>query len=261
VANKFDGSTNSDPTGRVNPSNASRQDGGGRRLRPRVLVIGIPVVIIAAILLALVLHGASHPSTNAGAANAGASQSTPTPTAVPKVVYQADWMHAASSWTLPAHWHLVDGQIENDGYGTEPLMVPYSVTSPDYSIEADLTVQSVPNYPASHSYGIEGLNGGGQLQFVGQICCIRQGVANAGFSEIYVAHADSLADTMSEEDYTVSRNTESFVITVQHNNLGFCPGVSCLSNLNSSTPLWPMHIAIVDIGVQLTLTRLVITSP
>jgi len=216
---------------------------------------------MAAILLTLVLHGTSHPSTNVGASNAGASQSTPTPTAVPKVLYQADWTHAASGWTLPAHWRLVNGQIENDGYGTEPLMVPYSVTSPDYSIEADLTVQSVPNYPVSHTYGIEGLNGEGQLQFVGQICCIRQGVANAGFSEIYVAHADSLADTMSEEDYTVSRNTETFVITVQHNNLGFCPGISCLSNLNSTTSLWPMHFAIVDAGVQLTLSRLVITSP
>ena len=138
--------------------------------------------------------------------------------------------------------------------------MPFDVTSPNYSIEADLQMLSVPNYRACHSYGIEGLDGTGQQQFIAQIACIRQGVANAGFSELLVDHADSSRDSLATEDYTVSHNMLTFVVQVQHENVGFCPGPSCLANVNSTTALWPMHIAIVDVGVQLALTRLVISE-
>lgn len=255
VANDFDDHTNDDPRGVVGPSGDARPE-GGRRLRTRILVVGLPLLIIVAIVLSLVLTITSRPSGNGRAAH-----SSPALTPTTKVLYQADWRGAATSWTLPAHWHLVDGHIENDGNGTEPLMVPYYVTSPTYTIEADLTVQKVPNYQACHSYGIQGLNDAGQEQFIGQVACLQPKSPGHGFSENIVTHADSDRDSIATNDTEVSYATRTFVTQVQHNNVGFCIGIDCLSNLNSTTPLWPMHIAIVDIGVQLTLTRLVITSP
>jgi hypothetical protein len=53
----------------------------------------------------------------------------------------------------------------------------------------------------------------------------------------------------------------TFVVLAQNQNLGFCPGVSCLPNLNSTTPLWPVQLAIYDVGIQLSVSRVVVTSP
>ncbi|MGO8946680.1 MAG: hypothetical protein ACLQUY_03240 [Ktedonobacterales bacterium] len=263
MASGFDGNTRDKPSGVAGPSGNSSPE-AGRSLRTRILVVSLPLLVIAAILLSLVLYTASRPSTSGGA-----SHSSPAPTTTstgnqatpkPEVVYQADWTHGANGWTMPAHWHLVDGYVENDGGGTEPLMVPYYVTSPDYTIEADLTVQNVPNTQGSPAYGIEGLNGGGQLQFIGDIDSIQTKIHH-GFSELYLTHAEPGGQPISTQDAAITYATLTFAVQVQRDNVGFCIDANCLSNLNSTTPLWPMHIAIEDLGVQMTLTRLVITSP
>ncbi len=223
--------------------------------RPLIVAGGILALVIA-ILLTLVIHAITQPAAHPAAA------ATATP--VPKVVYQTDFSQGISGWTLPPHWKYANGQLENDGYGSDPLFVPlmihYYITQQNYTVSVDFTVESVPNYRACHSYGIEGLDNGGTAQWVGYIQCVRQGVANAGFSEIYVAHADSMNDSLFQEDYTVSHDLTTFTATVQGENLGFCPGNSCLNNLNSTTPLWPVHPAIIDVGVQLTVTKVVITA-
>ena len=70
------------------------------------------------------------------------------------------------------------------------------------------------------------------------------------------------ADGLSTNDYTVVFYTQTFSAQVQEgNNVDFCPGVSCLANRNSTTPLSPLQIAIYDVGVRLTVSRVVITTP
>jgi hypothetical protein len=216
---------------------------------------GIVLVILAVVLAFLlqVVPGTSTPSRQA------ASTATPSP----RVLYTADWSHGTEGWTLPSHWRLVNGHIENDGYGTKQLVIPYQVTVPNYSVTVDFTVEKVPNYAACHSYGIAGLSSGNTLQFLSSIACIRKlAVAYHGFSQNYVAHADSVGDQMSTQDFTVLFFTQTFSVQVQdNNNVGFCPGVACLGNVVSTTPLSPLHIAIYDIGVQMSISRIVISSP
>jgi hypothetical protein len=106
------------------------------------------------------------------------------------------------------------------------------------------------------------LSSGGTLQFLGGVQCIRHlAVAYHGFSENYIPHADSSRAGLSTNDYTVSYSTQTFTIHVQGNNVGFCPGGSCLANLNSTTSLWPIQLAIYDSGVQLSISRVVISNP
>lgn len=229
----------------------------GSRPRWRLPVAGGIVLVIVAIVLTLLLRavpGKAPPSTRA------ASSGTATPS--PRILYTADWSHGTDGWTLSPHWRLVNGRIENDGYGTEPLLIPFPVTAPNYSVAVDFRVEKVTSYSACHSYGIEGLSSGNTLQFLGSIECIRKlTVAYHGFSENYVAHADSAGDQLSTNDYTVLFFTQTFSVQVQGNNVAFCPGASCLANRISTTPLWPLHIAIYDIGVQMSISRVVISSP
>jgi hypothetical protein len=212
------------------------------------------MLLIVAIILGFLLHAASTGSPTTRAATA---------TPVPKVLYSADWSHGDAGWTLPAHWSLVKGQIENDGYGTAPLVIPYEVTQPNYTIAVDFTVTSIPAYRACHSYGIEGLSSGNTLQFLGDVNCITKlTAAYHAFSETYVAHADSPADQLSTNDYTVQFYTQTFTVQVQRNdNVDFCPANDCLANRNSTTPLSPLQIAIYCVAVRLAVSRIVITTP
>jgi hypothetical protein len=232
-----------------------------RRSSPwRLPIAGGSVLVIVAVVLALLaflqlVPGNSTPSRQA--------KSTSTATPIPRVLYTADWSHGTNGWTLPSHWRLVKGHIESDGYGTEPLLIPYQVTVPNYSVAVDFTVEKVPDYAACHSYGIAGYSSGNSLQFLGSIACIRKlAVAYHAFSENYVTHADSVGDEMSTQDFTVLFYTQTFSLQVQgNNNVDFCPGVACLANVVSTTPLSPLHIAIYDVGVQMSVSRIVIYSP
>ncbi len=224
-----------------------------RRPRRPLLLVGGILALVIVILLTLLLHAVLQPTHPATA--------SATATPVPKVVYQTDFSQGVSGWTLPPHWTYASGQVQNDGYGAAPLTIPYDMTQQNYTVSVDFTVAKIPNYLACHTYGIEGFDTGGNLQWAGQISCIRQGVANAGFSEALVAHADTTRDSLTTEDYTVSHDTLTFTVQVRDKNLAFCPGPSCLPNVNSTAPLWPVHLVIEDVGVQLTVSKVIVTIP
>jgi hypothetical protein len=254
MTHDFDSSGEDDPDSKRSvPSDT--QPVRARQSSPWSLPIagGIVLVILAVVFALLqIIPGSSKPTEQA------ASTATPSP----RVLYTADWSHGTGGWSLPSHWRLVKGHVENDGYGTEPLVIPYQVTVPNYSVTVDFTVEKVPSFAACHSYGIEGLTGGNTLQFLGSIACIRKlAVAYHGFSQNYVAHADSTGDQMSTQDFTVLFYTQTFSVQVQGNNVDFCPGIACLANVNSTTPLSPLHIAIYDVDVQMSISRIVISSP
>jgi hypothetical protein len=254
MTHDFDSSSEDDSQGNVPPDT---QPVRARRPRWRLPIAGgIVLLVIVAVILAFLLQVVPGKSTSPRQA---ASTATPSP----KVLYMADWSHGTVGWTMPSHWRLVNGHLENDGYGTEPLLIPYQVTVPNYSVAVDFTVEKVPNYAACHSYGIEGLSSGNTLQFLGSIACIRKlAVAYHAFSENYVAHADSANDQLSTNDNPVLFFTQTFSVQDHGiNNLHFCPGVACLANRTSTTPLSPLHIAIYDIGVQMSISRIVISSP
>src|SRR5690242_2875842 len=59
---------------------------------------------------------------------------TPTPSAAPKVVFQADWSHGVGTWQLPPHWSIEHGALVTDGMTQENLPVPYTVSAKNYRI-------------------------------------------------------------------------------------------------------------------------------
>jgi hypothetical protein len=229
---------------------------GANRSRWRLLVAAGGLLVVVAIILGFLVHAGSSVSKTS-------AQAAPTATVVPKVVYAADFSHGAAGWTLPAHWSLVNGHLQNDGYGSEALLIPYTVTQPNYTVTVGFTVQSVPPFKACHSYGIEGVSSGNTLQFLGDISCITKlAVAYHAFSENYVAHAESQGAQMSTNDYTLQFYPQTFTVQVQDSHrVDFCPGVACLSDVMSTTPLSPLQIGIYDVDLRLTVTSIVITAP
>jgi len=228
---------------------------GAKWPRRRLLIAGGSLLVIVAIVLGFLVHAAPSGSPT--------TQAAPTATPIPKVLYTANWSNGTTGWTLPAHWALVHGNIQNDGYGTQPLLIPYTVTQPNYTVSVGFTVESVPPYKACHSYGIEGVSSGNTPQFLGDISCITKlAVAYHGFSQNYVSHAESANSQMSTNDYTLQFYPQTFTIQVQDNHrVDFCTGVDCLGDVMSTTPLSPLQIGIYDVALRLTVNSIVITTP
>ncbi|HEV2235394.1 MAG TPA: family 16 glycoside hydrolase [Ktedonobacterales bacterium] len=117
-----------------------------RKLRPlatrRRLAHCIEVAIAALLLV----------SASVALASCGGSSSVttiptlivPTLTATPTVLYQADWSRGLAGWNASAGWTVVDGALQSDVGSERSVTIPYRPAGPDYSVEFELQVVSVP---------------------------------------------------------------------------------------------------------------------
>jgi hypothetical protein len=117
-----------------------------RKLRPpsiRRRLAHLTDVAIAALLLL---------SASTSLASCGGSSSvtttptltTPTLTATPAVLYQADWSRGLTGWNASAGWTVVDGVLQSDVGSERSVTIPYQPVGPDYIVEFQLQVVSVP---------------------------------------------------------------------------------------------------------------------
>jgi 3-keto-disaccharide hydrolase len=117
-----------------------------RKLRPpsiRRRLAHLTDVAIAALLLL---------SASTSLASCGGSSSvtttptltTPTLTATPAVLYQADWSRGLTGWNASAGWTVVDGVLQSDVGSERSVTIPYQPAGPDYIVEFQLQVVSVP---------------------------------------------------------------------------------------------------------------------
>jgi hypothetical protein len=68
----------------------------------------------------------------------------PTPTTTPTVLYQADWSRGLAGWNASAGWTVVDGVLQSDAGSERSVTIPYQPAGPDYIVEVEIQVVSVP---------------------------------------------------------------------------------------------------------------------
>jgi DNA-binding CsgD family transcriptional regulator len=62
------------------------------------------------------------------------------------LAYEADWSDGAGDWVLADGWSIEDGTLVGDGStGGDNQPAPFDPTSPDYAIEADITIVAGDN--------------------------------------------------------------------------------------------------------------------
>ncbi len=112
----------------------------------KLAAAGVAVVIVA--IVASNLTHSSSPGDN-GYNPTAATTLTVAPTSVASAafLYQADWSTGLGGWTGRSDWKTVDGMLVDDGTGPHnwqlSVTAPYTPSTPDYAIEADIQVINV----------------------------------------------------------------------------------------------------------------------
>ncbi|HEU5348176.1 MAG TPA: hypothetical protein VFU63_06150, partial [Ktedonobacterales bacterium] len=184
--------------------------------------------------------------------------STPPPRAsTPQVVFQADWTHGAGDWHLPPHWTLVDGALVSDGYATQNVPVPYTVTATRYRVEMTARVVDVTVKRTSYNnyFGILALDDRGARQFEAE---------SIGFGPLPF-HGDSWligADGTSHAwELTIGSNARTYRVDVYGKQVVFYPGGSgSIGGVTNAQGNTPAHLYIEASQVQVVITKFVIMT-
>jgi hypothetical protein len=69
---------------------------------------------------------------------------SPTPMGTPTVLFQADWSHGLAGWSATPGLSVTNGVLVSDAGLDRAFTIPYRPAGPDYSLEFQLQIVSVP---------------------------------------------------------------------------------------------------------------------
>ncbi len=216
-------------------------------------------------LVALVTFAALAPLAGcaSGATTAAEPSATPaaTATSAPRTLYQADWAQRASEWTLPPHWSIVDGKLENDGKGFNTIEIPYQVTSQSYTVNLQIRLIAINGSGYNNQYTLQAKTPAGALLYTAGVSTLDQ--QNHGFSLLYPSQPDATlaSDAFATADFTPGTNSRSYVTQIDGPYITFSLGGSDIGQVKSAAPLAPARLDLIVQTVQLEVQSLTITTP
>lgn len=231
-----------------------------RKAQRRPLVIfGMLVVLVA------VVAGAIWGVTRGNAGTTAAHGTSPAATAVPRVLYQADWSQGADGWQLPTGAKIENGNLVLDSKGLLQVPVPY-VPAGNYALEMDFQIETVT---VGGHFGFTVQNPAGANQYFAQMDCtpMHQGAWNPATggcpgSVLVAVAGGSYPSGLWTSDYVISPGPQNFRLEVSGNNtVNFCPVHDCLIPVTSAKPFGtPPRLLIEDRAVKLLITRVAVTT-
>lgn len=195
------------------------------------------------------------------AATASGAPARPTATLAPRVLYQADWTHRASEWTLPPHWRIVGGMLINDGQGFNAIEIPYRITSTTYTLTLQMRVTAINSPGYNNQYVLQGQTPvGAPLYTAGATTLDKQ---NHAYSILYAAQPDPNFRSYGAgaADFTPGLSVRAYVLQVDGPFITFTLGGGNIGTLKSATPLVPARLFLVDQTVGLEIESVSITTP
>lgn len=198
------------------------------------------------------------------ASSGGVATPTPKPTATPapKVLYQADFTHRASEWTLPAHWSIVNGALQNDGQGSDviELPIPYQVTAQNYTLTMQILTLAADGPGVNSKYAFVGRSPSGKLLYTAALNDVERSLHS--YALIYPATPDaSNAHNIGYYDFTPGRQTRVYQVQVAGQFVSFIAGDGRIGSVKSLDQLSPAQLVFVDKSMQLVIQSLTITTP
>lgn len=223
---------------------------------------GLPnVLALVALAVTLALAGCSPAATTAGG-KSGASTPAPTATSAPRVLYQADFTNRASEWTLPPHWSIVNGALQNDGDSSSiiSLQIPYQVTSQNYTLSMQIRAIATKGAGVSNMYGVRGESPSGDYLFTGAATDIQPSLHS--YAIVYPATPNPNGVTVGTYDLTPGRSARPYEWQVDGKFVSFIVSGSRIGGqVESAVPLAPAHLVFLDQSVQMVIESLTITTP
>lgn len=182
---------------------------------------------------------------------------TPTLPATPKVVFQADWSHGAGIWKLPPHWTIKNGALVSDGYETDNVPVPYTVTATNYRILMTARMVGVTSVQTScnNYFGIVAEDGSGARMFTAESACFGP-LPYHGDSRLLDA-----TNTGKVWEMIIGSNARTYRVDVYGRNAIYFPGsAGSMGGITNPQPNSPAHLFIEGSQVKVVITRFVVMT-
>lgn len=217
-----------------------------------------PLAALALLASALCLTTACAASSTTRAVTPTATtEETPTPTAVPRVLYTADWSHGAGGWTLPPHWQVRDGQLVNDGGGRDPIAVPFAFTGASYAVKMHVAVITPPPASCLSLYGYKALDARGDTLYDAEINCFGTRSSPRYCVSALTAHG---TEQYLTTDHIAGPNPISYTVLVRGQTVTYFPGTTALGSVTADVTLQPAQLQILDQQVQIAISDFQITT-
>jgi hypothetical protein len=179
---------------------------------------------------------------------------TATPTAIPTVLYSADWSKGADGWTLPAHWSIQGGMLVNDGGGLDSIAAPYTVTVPDYEVDLVAKAAAITT-PSScgRLYGVEALDGSGNQLYYAQIYCFGTTPHDHPAASLLNVTAQG-ASLFATADFFPNADWKTYRIQVHNKGIRFFPNSAAANGgVNAPVTLSPASFNVLDQNMPLVI--------
>ncbi len=180
----------------------------------------------------------------------------PTATALPqpKLLYQADWSHGAGGWTLPAGWHAGNGQLTNDGTAAGTALAPFTISVPNYTIEARIQVLEVtsPTGVADTYFGLGAQDSSGKLLCSGEATGIWK--ASPWHSDSTLSTSGDYPDGAKVWENIVGVNPKTYRLAITGSSVQYYPGNVSIGGLTAPYPLAPAQPVLIASSVRLVVT-------
>lgn len=108
------------------------------------------IICLSMLTLAMAACAPGQPTAHAPTATPQPSPTapvTPSATAIPRLVYQADWSHGMGGWIATPGWTVSGGVLQSDLGSDRQLTSPFQPATPDYAVEFRLQIVSVSQVP------------------------------------------------------------------------------------------------------------------
>ncbi|HEU0028296.1 MAG TPA: hypothetical protein VFQ25_14380 [Ktedonobacterales bacterium] len=204
--------------------------------------------------LALLITGC-----DAGAASTShpAATATPSPTSVPKILYQADWTKDASQWKLAPGWKMTTTGLSNGGTSKTSVYIPYTPSVSSYTIEMDVQVNTVVGPIAcGNEFGLQAQTVAGDAVYFALVACVEHNLHT--FAEVYSATDTAQFHT---NDYTPGRSTRTYTINVDGPWVTYSMNGAEVGTIKCARPTTPDRLLLLNSGLRTEIQRITITTP
>lgn len=185
-----------------------------------------------------------------------AATATPSPTATPQVLYQANWTDGASAWTLTPGWSITPAGLANNGQGAASVVIPYTPTVANYTVVITMAVNTVVWTDCGSTFGLEGRTEADAIVYDAIINSICPNLH--GFASVYSSNSDGGFVTY---DYTTGRSVRTYTINVNGPLVSYYYSTAFLGTVRCDKPTQPNKLTLVNAGVSTIISKIVITTP
>lgn len=178
------------------------------------------------------------------------------------MLYQSDWTGRAGEWSLPPEWRVVNGALRNDGDSPAvvSLTIPYTVTTPNYTLTVRMSALAAKGAGVSDMYGFVGQTPAGRMLYTGALTQVERSLHS--YADVYPTNPDTQHGLgYGTSDYTPGRGAQSYVMQVEGTYVTFIASGGEIGAVKSVEPLAPARLVIQSQSMELEIESVTITSP